>query len=342
MSNKDNSTEQSTSNITQLLNSFNQFNKLLRNTTMIKTADTEDIKTIFKLGNFIEKSSEYLAKQGTMEELLKLVTQETITDRTSIVDYFHACDYLLKDFFRCENVPEGTLDIAIRMYTAMFPRQRFQQVLNDLLMYSNNSECLADFINILPKAKINEIEFHFHLGNWNQLYKSNIESFKHEVQERLSIYNLENNLPNFLGMLSLTNISGTEKLVQTTILELILEKMLDRSLLSNSFWYTLLQKINVKLLSSVCQNFIDFFNSLFNFIIYLGSMMDREGNIWKSDPNKSICPAINYYDLLVVVKYINKSNRKVVVDKLAQAKADTGSEIWDQIRDELNCLFLKC
>lgn len=327
--------DNTTSNITQLLNSFNKFNLILANTAWVKTTSVEDIKTIFKLGSFIENASKRLSSQNALDEFVGLQkSQSGIEDNTNI-NYLCACDCLLKTFFRCENISEVTLDIVIRMYTSMFPKERLQQVLSELIVSSSNLECLSDFINVLPRESVKEFEYRLHFSNWLNLWKHKKDFIKDDIKEQLSGYNLENNLTNFIGILSLKHLSEAEQIVQKLILEIILGKMVDRSILSSSFWYTLLQKINLNVLCYVCENFKDFSNSLLKFIIYLGSMMDKEGEIWKSDPNNTLCPNINFYDLLIVIKSICSLNRKYVLDKLTEAKSDTGSSIWDQIKVEI-------
>lgn len=335
---KDRSVGEINSSITQLLNSFKHFNSLLDNTTWIKTAKVEEIKTVFKLGHFIEHSAKHLYSQNALQEFVNLMHYDNSS--TSNTEYLHANDYLLKMFFRFENISEITLDIVIRIFTSMYPKDRLQTVLHDLIISSNNLESLAEFITLLPQERAEEFEYYLHLGIWNNFSELQKDSLISNVREKLTIYNLESNLSSLLGVLSLKNVSEEEKIVQNTILELILEKMLERTILSNSFWYTLFLKINLIVLCKVCDNFESFRNSLFSFIIYIGSMMDKEGNIWKCDPIKSLCADISYYDILIIIKSIYETNCEFVYEKLDEAKRDTGSDIWDQIKNEINVLSL--
>lgn len=326
------------SNITQLLNSFKNFNLLLENTNWIKTAKVEEIKTLFKLGNFVEKSAQHLTSQNALKDFLNLYKIQYPIEELGDRNYICACDEVLKVFFRYENVPELTLDIVIRIYTSMYPRDRLQHVLYDLMLSSNNLEALSDFFNVLPKERSREFEYYLNLSSWNHLKDVKKNSFVYDIREQLSIFNLENNLSRLLGILSLENVSEKEKTIQNDILEVILEKMLERTILSNSFWYTLFHKIELNVLCKVCENFGKFCNSLFSFIIYLGSMMDKVDDIWKSDPGKSVCPEISFYDVLVIIKNIYKHDSKFVLNELEEAKNDTGSEIWDELRYELSLI----
>lgn len=325
------------SNITQLLNSFNHFNELIENTAWVKTAQVEDIKTVFKLGNFVENSAKHLTSQKALQEFVNLMQINKIN--TNNIDYLLANDFLLKTFFRCENISEITLDIVIRIYTSLYPKDRLQPVLYDLIISSNNLESLAQFVNLLPKTRIEEFEYYLHLSYLSDFCKIQKESLINNIREKLALYNLDSSLGSMLGILSLENVTEKDKIVQNIILEIILEKMLERTILSNSFWYALFHKININVIRKVCDNFESFRNSLFSFIVYIGSMMDKDDEIWKCDPNKSICADINYYDLVVVIKNINATNGVFVCNKLDEAKTDTGSDIWEQIKDEINVIF---
>lgn len=331
----ENPSDEIKSNITQLVNSFHNFDSLLDNTNWVKTVKLEDIKTVFKLGNFIEKASQHFSSQNTLQEFLSLYKIQHANKDVGDRNYILACDEVLKVFFRYENVPELTLDIVIRIYTSMYPRDRLQLALYDLMLTSNNLEALSEFVNVLPKEKSREFEYYLNLCSWNHLKDNKKDLYIYNIREQLSSFNLESNLKRLLGMLSLKVISKKEEMVQNDILEIILEKMVERSILSSVFWYTLFHKIELDILCKVCENFGKFCHSLFSFIIYLGSMMDKDGDIWKSDPSKSVCPEISFYDLLVITKNIYKCNSKFVLNELKEAKSDTGSAIWDEIKNEL-------
>lgn len=323
------------SNITQLLNSFNHFNELIENTEWVKTAQIEDIKTVFKLGNYVENSAKHLSSQNALDELVDLLQNKT---NTSNIEYLCANDYFLKIFFRCENISEITLDIVIRMYTSLYHKDRLQHVLYDLIISSNNLKSLAQFINFLPKTRIEEFEYYLHLSYLSHSWEIRKQSVINNLREKLSIYNLGTNLGTLLGVLSLEHVKEKERMVQSIILEIILEKMLERTILSNSFWYTLFHKININVLCKVCDNFDGFKNSLFSFIVYVGGMMDKDDEIWKCDPIKCICANISYYDLLVVIKNIKATNCEFVCNKLDEAKTDTGSDIWDQLKNDIDVI----
>lgn len=325
--------DNSKSNITQLLDCFLKFNSLLLNTSWVKSSKVEDIKTVFKLGNFIEDSAKFLATQNALEQFIILHQCQAQVGNTQI-DYLCASDYLLKAFFRYENVSEGNLDIAIRIYTSIYPKDRLQKVFSELIVSSQNLESLFQFSYFLPLKTMKKFEYYLHLCNWCKFHQKNSASVKSEIKRKLASHNLFNDLTQLLGILSLKDISNEEKLMQDVILDTILETMLDRSILSNSFWSTLLQEIDMDLLTCVCENYQTFLDSLFSFIVFLGSMMIKD-YLWKSDPNQLLCSTITYYDLLIVIKYIGEINPSYLYEKISEAKNDTASAIWDEVKDEL-------
>lgn len=327
------------SNVTQLMTAYSKLNSLLSNRDWITKANIEDIKTTFKLGVFVEKLTRHLSSQDALEDFLEIFSaQDNNNNSNRNINYFNACDSLLKIFFRAENISEATLDIVIRIYTTMFPKDRLQSVLCDLIKYSNQSGCLAHYINSLPKEKAAEFEFYLHLKNWKYVIQVDKSNFESELKEKLS-YNVDENLNIILGIMSLKNISHEDKVIQSSILGIILEKMLDRSILSSCFWYAIIQKSNLDILCSVCENFKDFKISVLNFIIYLGCMMEKIGDSWKSDSSKSLCAEISYYDLLIIIKNIAQFDHTFVFDKLNEARVDTGAEIWDEMKNEMCAMF---
>ncbi|KAJ8927111.1 hypothetical protein NQ314_020384 [Rhamnusium bicolor] len=332
------------SNIKQILNSFDNLVTILENPNWAKSVKTEEIKTAFKLGCFIEKTMAYFVSRNNSSEFINMLNKwwntKTRSKVYSVFFFQFACDQLLIKFFKCENIAEATLDITIRVYTSIFPRARLQKVLNSLILLSSSYETITEFAkDNMTVIEAKEFEYHLKLTNWSNLLISGQQNYvSAEIENSLSLYKVESALYLLIGILSLNNISDSnEELVQSIILEKILQKMLDRSVLSKHFWLTLFKQIELDCICNACNNFKEFFISLFNFIIYIGSMMVKDDIIWKSDTTVSLCPEISYHDLLAFIRNISNSPtlKESVIEKLNEATQYTDSCIWDEIKQEL-------
>lgn len=331
--------ENSKSNIIQILNSLDTLVQILEDSTWVKLAQIEDIKTAFKLGNFIEKTIDNFTTESLNEFMDVLNKWWKTKNRTKIYDskyYQFACDNLLIKFFRYETVSETSLDIAVRIYTSLFPKERMQKVISELILSSNNMNVLYDFLNIcMSKENRSIIEYQLKLKYWSDLLETgNNDTVINEIKDLLSLYKIETALYLLIGILSIQDTVCSEKQVQIMILQHIQEKMLDRTLISKHFWITLFKEIDVNVICKTCKNFQEFLISFFNFIMYLGSMMIKKDDVWMSDSNISVCPEITYYDIIKHIKflYTSSDNKMFIISKLTEAKEYSDSDIWDQIK----------
>lgn len=335
------------SNVTQILMSFDKFVSVVENPEWIKSAKAEDIKNGFKLASFVEKSLTNFRSKNLVSTFFNVLNQwwKTKKYRTKIYneDYFQfACDRLLAKFFQYEDTSEASLEIAIRIYTSIFPKRRLKNVLSDLILKSNSHESITDFTkaNITDNNELKMLEYSLIIDNWSNVLQIGREiDVRKSVEEKLSFYKIESSLHILIGILSLNTAVDSEKNIQNIVLENLLQKMLDRSLLSNSFWLTMFKKVELFYICRACINFNDFLVSLFNFIVYIGSMMKYEDGLWQSDENVSLCPQITYQEILGFIRSIHNScySKHFVSHRLKDAQDSTNSSIWEDIKQEL-CL----
>ncbi|KAJ8951724.1 hypothetical protein NQ318_012574 [Aromia moschata] len=313
------------SNINQILNSFDNFIIIIENDVWFKSAKADDIKTAFKLGYFLEKSFAHFKSENSLNE------------------FIHVLERWWKMKNSSENVAETTLDIAVRVYTSIFPRQRLQQVLNNLLVVSCSHQALTDFANaVMTDHDKKDLEYQLRLTSWSDFLETGRGNIiKDEITDYLSLHKIESRLHLLLGVLSLNVFLESEKCVQNIILENLLQKMLDRSILSKSFWVTLLRKIDLNIVSKVCSNFEGFLFSIFSFIMYLGGMMRNENGMWKSDSVTSVCPEITYNDLVIIIRSICDTSsvlKDFAISELNEAKEHIETSIWDEIKQDIQLL----
>lgn len=332
-------TENASANITQLLTSFDTFVKILEDPEWILTANIEDIKTTFKLGTFIEKTTAHFKSKSTMDKFLSVLTEWWLTKNRSkqysVQFYSVACDELLSTFFRCPDITEKTLDVAVRIYTSLFPKKRFEVVLTKLFLDTGNLEAIMDY---LKTDSTNYLEYYLKLQMWNNLLQIGEENLViDEIKDILAPYNVDQYLYILIGILSLTDISDNEKLIQKIILQHLLKKMLERSILTKQLWFSLIKNINKTSIGLVCLNSKEFFKSFLNFIVYIGGMMIPVDNRWESDPDISFYPEITYENIFCHLQNLIKLDKLKgdVVDRLIEARDNT-TNIWEQVLSELD------
>ncbi|XP_057667334.1 uncharacterized protein LOC130900626 isoform X1 [Diorhabda carinulata] len=332
-------TENASANITQILTSFDTFVKILEDPEWIVTANTEDIKTTFKLGTFIEKTVEHFKSIKTFDSFLSVLTQWWLTKQKtkqySEQFYSAACDELLCTFFRFPDINQNTLEIAVRIYTSLFPKKRFELVLTKLFSDAGNIEAIMDYLKTVDTK---HFEYYLKLQLWDNLLQVGEENLIiDEIKDILAPYNVDQYLYILIGILTLIDISDSEKLIQDIILQHLLKKMSERSILTKQLWFCLIKKINKADIHLVCLNSNEFFKSYLNFIVYIGGMMIKVGNRWKSDPDISFYPDITYDNIFCNLHNLIKSDKlkSVVVDRLLEAKDNT-TNIWNQVLFELS------
>ncbi|VEN54222.1 unnamed protein product [Callosobruchus maculatus] len=336
-------TENAQSNITQILNSFDKFISLIENPYWVKKAKVEEIKTAFKLGVFIEKviSNFATSELDQFNSILRKHWKTNSHFKMYDEEFFElACDKLLELFFKTENISENILDIAIRVYTSLHKQERLKNCLSKLILYSSSVEAMADFVKTFNDPK--HLEYVSLLHYWSHLYhtkKSDI--VKNSIIDMLKSYKVSSSLHVLIGILSLDEIEEPDPSVQQLILRILLDKMLDRSLLSKEFWLALCKHIDKSLLTNICAKHEDFLTSFLNFIIYSGSLMNKISvGVWTTDSKISFCTEIGYSDILQLLSSLLKCSEKVktaIFDRLCDAKSESNSEIWDDLIKDMSC-----
>lgn len=328
--------EDSAGALKQIISTVDSFILVYENKRFPKSASLEDVKNAFKLGNFIEKTILNFKAKNSLPQFMNILNKcWENNNRTKMYPEIFlekACDSLLKNFFQYPYLPEKNLDIAIRIYTTLHPKERLQSLISELILRHSSVKVLMDSCGDSP-----EREYHVLLGRLLSFYESSKgNELNDEINKFLSISMVEEFLYLLLGILSLTDLSVSQKHVQKQILECLVQKMLDRSILSKSFWITLCKIIDRSVISKACDNHREFLNSLLNFLIFLGSTMDKnEENVWTPNTTMSYCPEIGFHDILQIFKLICKENSDLnyyVVNRLYEAKDNTECILWDEIR----------
>ncbi|XP_031341160.1 uncharacterized protein LOC116169259 isoform X2 [Photinus pyralis] len=289
--------ESISTDITNLFASFDKYVNMYETNTWLNSVSIEELKNGFKLGKLIEDSVRNLQlKQctNTFFSVLNAWWKQKSRTKVYSVDFFlKACDNLLTKFFQ-KNIPIQTLDNAIRMYTSLFPRERFEKVISRLILMSASHTQIIDY-TIANKDNI-DIQFlqcRLLLTNWLQECEcGRIENVKGVISNMFLSYKLQSTLPLLVTILTV-NIEN-EAPVTNIILENLYMKMEDRSVLSKQFWLSLFRYVDRQRLSKVCLRYNEFLIKLFDFIIYIGCMMNyiphNSEMKWMGDPETSICP----------------------------------------------------
>ncbi|XP_050307809.1 uncharacterized protein LOC126744436 isoform X1 [Anthonomus grandis grandis] len=332
------------SNVTQVLKAFHRFLQIYENPSWAKSVTTEEIKSAFKLGKFIESTVANFQEKEFSKRFFHLLELWLIDNNCHkfYTEFFfvEANNRLLEKLFKFPNIKESTLDIGVRIYTSMYPKERFQECIENLILKTNSNKAIADFVKACVTDSCS-VEYSIILNKWSDYCKIGMkDQLKSEIDSYLSLYNVEENLPRLIGMLGskksiLVDNSGNE-----VILECLLNKMTDRSLLSKKFWLVLFQKLDMKDVTSTCKNYPTFFQSLFNFIEYIGGMMTKDQSElaeWKSDPSVSFCHEISYFELVVFLKSLScESDLNIdVLNRLEKAKEFSNSDLWTQIISDI-------
>ncbi|XP_044254932.1 uncharacterized protein LOC123005315 isoform X1 [Tribolium madens] len=327
----------SAANIKQILTSFHNVNQIYENQHWVKTVTAEDIKLVFKLGHFIEKTVQKCDERNSREQFFGLLNVWGEKNQIVVYDYeFYAkmCDHLLVKFFKCRPLNERIIDIAVRMYTSLFSKDRLQAVLKDLIMTSASFEAISQFC-VANKTiiNVNNLKHQLILNEWIRDYENgNKDIILTLVKESLTSFKVENSLPVLLGILALE----VKNPVTDLILQSILEKMLDRSILSKNFWLTITKTIDGNCLVQVCINYSEFLEYFCNFLIYLGSMMEEINSEWMTNSSISICPEITYNELKTIFITLCKHSliENYVRNMLKEAEKCTDSKIWNEIKNK--------
>lgn len=337
-----------TRNIKEILTVFDRYHLLTENKNILKGASKENTKDYFKIAYFVEKAvADCNSKNCTDLFLETLRSWNASNGRTKIYSisvYSRACDHLLAGFFKCKSLRPSVVDVAVRMYTALLPRDRLENMLSALITTSLSCKTIADYA-VQNKSIINckELEARLLLNSWSEkLQIAETDHVKELITSMLSNYKVESSLAVLIKMLATRNACASENNVKDLIADCIVKKMMDRSILSKAFWLALFSAVEQTDIAEACQAHHDFFVQLSNFIVYVGSMMNNTTsngrNMWVGDPNISICPEITYSSLLEITRclYYYAESHKLFLDfTLTQAEQNTGSLLWEQFILEL-------
>lgn len=335
------------SNITQILISFETFLTIYQDPSWVKQCTPDTIKFAFKTGHFVEKCMDKFRDKQYLSEFMKLL--EVWCHKKDLKFYkqeFFVCanEQILLKVFRTPNVNETTLDIAIRVFCSIYNKVRLKQFLSQLILTSSSINAIVDFVN-LSMSENSDIKHVIVLNKWNDLLSIGQEKvLKAEIDSYLSLYKVEERLPSMLCMLCVEISYIQLGTIKTLILDSILSKMSDRSILSKNFWITLFKKTDKGNIAKVSSLYKSFLESLWSFIEYTGSMFKRDAIHsfeWKSDSILSIYSEIDYFDLFNAIKAVcsfASNNRQYIFAKLEQAKENSNKDLWMEMKNELNSL----
>lgn len=333
--------ETSEANIKQILTSFDTAIAIYENPSHWSgNVSVEDIKTAFKLGKFIEKTiktfTEKNASPALMHSFTKWRESKNKTHTYTCQFYATICDSLLLKFFQNQTTNDKTLDAAVRMYTTLFPKERFKEVVKKIILDSATSEAIFDFsLANKPLLNTEKMRYKSILENWClEINNGNIDKIKIVINDSLSSFKVENTLQFLIGVL----VISESKQITEIILENLLENMKGRSVLHKKFWMSLFRNVNKEDLRLVCIKHRDFLVSLSDFLIYVGSMMEKNQNgDWITNPNICFCPDIGYDELVAILKLLCQLDVKdYVMERLDEAKKVTELLIWAELRSSLD------
>lgn len=333
--------EETKDNIGEVLKIIDSLHTVLISDIPVLNVDKEDIKNYFKMGHFVEKTIENVQIKGITNQFLSVLNKSYPHTIVYDVDFYsHACDHLLSKFLKCKSLNPSILDAAIRMYMTFQSKERLENTLQTLILQTASCTNLLEFV-IDNKDSIDskELESRILLSVWSKELKTgDNDTLDNAIQSMLLSYRIQTSLPVLVKALALHDISNDECKVIRIILDVLVKKMSERSISMKDFWLTFFKIINKHDIVLSAKNHENFFLELCNFIVYFGSMMNKEST-WVCDPKISVCPELSYSDLLEMIKYFRdfsidlKNHMRHIVE---DAKFNTGSLLWDDVKLRLN------
>lgn len=324
--------------IKEILNTFmffvNQYESDLNQKPTV-----EEIKDDFKAAIFIEKTIRKFEEKNIVSKFINCLNGHMESLKRSkfyeVNFYKFACDNLLLKYF---NGRKFDIDIALRMYSSSCDEKRFEFVVEKHILDSGINEAILNHI-ICNKDAINKSELECRLLLLNlrkEIEKGKLEETKTNLENMFNSYKIDKYLSLFLGILNLNDLSEEEESLKLMILQILLNKMDDRSFKSKEFWLTLIQNTNSNLLVQVSVCYKSFLNSLLKFLSYCACLMKYNENInqWVGDQDKSICPEITFDNILNIYKSlinVNSQTKEIVKSFINTVKNDTNSLFWDGI-----------
>ncbi|XP_045479139.1 uncharacterized protein LOC123684074 [Harmonia axyridis] len=311
-------------------------------TSTFKVLDNEQLKKSFQLALAIEKFFDHIEKKGQSEMsnglIRTVLADKKLSPTFDITILKKACNYLLEKMFLSNEYSLSKIAVAVRIYTSMLPSYRYEEFLCDLLMESASYKAIEEFIFENKIVDIKSLQFKILMNEWViEHKKGKTNELVALIQDMMSQYKVKQSLYALIGIIASETDSEEESLVREIVLKEVLDKMFCRSILSENFWLILF-KVDDNLLLNACKSSEEFHVSICNFLIFIGSMMDKiedQGDtMWVPNSVTSIFPNITY-DILVSVLgplcSLNFSKRSVTLKKLLQAEEDTECEIWRHI-----------
>lgn len=337
------------SDIRSVLKAFENFHSLHESDDAFKEISKEGIKDVFKLAIFIEKAiSDFLMKNCADKFLSVLNSYEEDSVRTrvySIEFYSRACDHVLSKFFKQISLKPATIDVAVRMYAALLPQERLECMLTDFIVKRVSCNVVLDYAtenqNMIDKSKLQSYVL---LNTWaNQLEIGKISEVRESLHNMLTVYKINSSLPLFIKILVADSSTSKENEIKRIILDMLLTKMTDRSILSKTFWLSVFKDVDKQDLAKLCDLHQEFLLHLSRFIIYLGSMMVKSENVWKGDPKLSICPEITFDEMTMLLrdlKNYNEAHKKYLCKVFKEASANTRLPFWQEFENSFIREFL--
>ncbi|XP_066245776.1 uncharacterized protein Ufm1 isoform X1 [Euwallacea similis] len=333
------------SNVTQVLKTFQKFLVWFENPLWPQDPSVKDILLSFKLGNFIEKTVKTFDEREFLTQFLLLFNlwgKDKLNLKAYDEEFYRvANDHLLCKLFTYPNINECTLDVAVRVYTSFYPKERFQKCLQSLLSSSCSLRVIAEFVND-EVSDTSVIENKLILRKWKEYCSSGRkEDLKTEISSYLSSFKLEEKLLRLISILTLKQLEFEEddKIVDL-ILQCLLKKMSDRSISSEAFWLTLFINVDYNHIKELCKNHPKFLESILNFIEYLGSRMQKDSSSdfaeWTVDSNVCFCQKLSYFNIVIFLKVLCEDCvvKSVVIEKLNEAKEHCNVELWLSVPDQ--------
>lgn len=335
------------SDIKQNLDTFEKYINLYELDNWLKSIVVEDIKIAFKLASLIEKIVRTLEKDNCtsiFQTILDLTLQSKNHTKLYQLRFFIAAsDHLLYKFFTNPSIAINKIDIAVRMYTTLNRKERFKQFLHNLILKSASCTAVVNYsIENKDNINIKQLECRLIQKNWTRdIGRGQMDHLKINITNMLSSYKIEKCLPILIIILTLPRISKEDNQLNKFILDTLVSKMLDTSMLSKKFWYSLFNHVESKYVAIICDQYDDLLDALFAFIIYIGCMMncviENEVMKWSGDPS-SVCPDLTYENLVSLIKSLSNYNSKLhkyVNERICKSKEGINSHLWTQIEDSL-------
>lgn len=339
--------EKTESNIRSVLRAFENFHKLLENDSAFSNVSKEDVKDYFKLAIFIEKAIINFQEKDCVDNFFSVLHSYCQAKFCANVNYkeFYgrACDHMLSKFFAEKNFKLSIIDVAIRMYTALLPKERLEFMLTDFILTSVSCTSILNYA-VANKNVINgnELQAHILLESWvNQLDREKNSDVLESISNMLSVYKIRSSLP-LLIKISVIDCNEKQNKIKQIIFDVLLKRMMDRSVLSKAFWLCIFKDVNRQDLMKLCRLKQEFLLHLSKFIVYLGSMMTKVENRWYGDENLSICPEITFDEMLALVRSLKNDDclKKYFCKVFRDANTNTGLTIWKEFEQNYIHEFL--